>query len=123
VPHKYSDRARRCSGIVTLAMITHGSDAVGRWMAIRLSDGGSDEVLYDTKKAAIDHQLHEQQCAYVSLQPDGMSARAAELFLRFNEGLYDAGYRLADPDTTLHTPVRTENAARIVRAIKRVNKR
>jgi len=91
----YSDAARRCSDLINLHVITGG---VSRWVAIRLSDGGSDGVVYDTRKDAVRHQLHETLCAYVCVPPDGMTPKAAESFLTFNRNVYDAGYRMTDPD-------------------------
>lgn len=92
---RYSDAARRCSDIVRQAIVDKHA---GKWFAVRLSDGGSDGVPYDTKGDAVNHQLHEQQCAYVKIPVDDMTPRAADLFLRVNRQLYDAGMRLADPE-------------------------
>lgn len=91
----YGDDAVRCSEIVNTAVV---NDFAGFWLAIRLSDGGSDEIAYATKRDAIRHQLHEQQCAYVRIPPDGMTPKHAEAFLRVNRQLYDAGLRIVDPD-------------------------
>jgi hypothetical protein len=71
------------------------------WVAIRLSDGGSDGVAYDSKQDAVRHQLHEQQCAYFSFRtaPNGFrTAKEAAMFLEFHRQAYDAGMRLVDPD-------------------------
>jgi len=89
------DAARRCSDIVRQAIV---DGHAGRWLAIRLSDGGSDRVPYESKAHAVRHQFHEQQCAYVRVPVDDMSPRAAESYLRVNRALYAAGMRLADPD-------------------------
>lgn len=105
---KYSDAARRCSETINAKLTFHGWSAVGRWVAIRLSDGGSDGVLYDTKADAVRHQLHEMQCVYVCITGDGMSPAAAESFLSTNRKLYEAGMRLSDPDTMVHLPNRKE---------------
>lgn len=94
----YSDEARRCSEAVNIHLQTQGHWAIGRWVAIRLSDGGSDMVMYDKKADAVRHQLHEFQCAYVCIPPHGMSAKDAEGFLRVTRHMYDKGVRLADPD-------------------------
>lgn len=91
----YSDAARRCSDLVRQAIVDRN---VGRWLAIRLSDGGSDGIAYDKRSDAVRLQLHEQQCAYVKVPADDMSPRAAERFLAINRELYDAGFRLADPE-------------------------
>lgn len=102
----YSDAARRCSDVINTHVAVHKFGAFGKWAAIRLSDGGSDGVMYDTKADAVRHQLHETQCAYVRIPLDGMSAREAEIYLEFNRKLYDAGMRMSDPET-LHLPQTT----------------
>lgn len=99
--HRYSDAANRCSDVVRLAIV--GGD-VGRWVAIRLADGGSDGQTYETRRDAIRHQLHEKQCAYVMVPPDDMSPKSAETFLNFTRQCYDAGMPIADPDGEIHTP-------------------
>lgn len=100
----YSDAARRCSDAVNLALIGQAG-AAGRWIAVRLSDGGSDGVLYDQKSDAVRHQLHESLCAYIKIPPDGMTPRLAEVFLKFNRQLYDAGMRMQDPAAHAETPL------------------
>jgi hypothetical protein len=91
----FGDAAVRCSDIVNVAVV---NGFAGFWLAIRLSDGGSDEIAYATKAEAIKHQLHEQQCAYVKIPPDGMQPKHAESYLRMNRALYNAGMRITDPD-------------------------
>ena len=114
-----ADRARRCSEAVTLAFLGQGNGVVGRWLAVRLSDGATDGNVYDTKRDAIRHQLHEQQCAYLCIPREGMTVKQADTYLRFTEGLYQAGYRLADPDQHMHMPTQREHFAPALRAIKR----
>jgi len=92
------DVARRASDQIRLHLLANFERAIQSWVAIRLSDGGSDGILYDQKAQAVRHQLHEYQCAYAKITPDGMSPRVAEVFLRFHRNLYDHGFRLADPD-------------------------
>lgn len=92
---QYSQAAHRASGIVR-ELIAEGRD--GEWVALRLSDGGTDGVVYAERADAVRHQLHEQQCAYLFIPPDNFSARSAENFLKHHRQMYDAGYRLADPD-------------------------
>lgn len=103
----YSDAARRCSDIINLHVVTGNW---GRWCAIRLSDGGSDGFTYDTKADAVRHQLHEKQCCYVYIPPDGMSPKSAEIFMSINRKLYDAGMPLAHPDVDIHAPQQTIDA-------------
>lgn len=98
------DRAKNCYD--TIMQLVHDIDVDTRmfahaWVAIRLSDGGSDGQLYDKKQAAVRFQLHEMQCAYFSFRfaPNGFSsAKEAAIFLAWHEAAYDAGMRLPDPD-------------------------
>lgn len=114
-----ADRAQRLSDAVTLAILGQGRGVVGKWVAARLSDGGTDGNVYDAKEQAIRHQLHEQQCAYICIPMDGMTVRQADTYLRFTEGLYASGHRLADPDNHLHMPARREAIAPMLRAIRK----
>ena len=93
----YSDEARRCAEAVNLHVSVDPIGSIGRWVAVRLSDGRSDGNLYDTKADAVRHQLYETQCAYVCVPPGGMPVADAQVYLRAMRQLYDAGYRLADP--------------------------
>jgi hypothetical protein len=81
----------------TIALHVIGGN-VGKWVALRLEDGSSDGIPYDTRREAIQHQLHEQLCCYVKVPPDGMLAEHALRFILINRALYAQGYRLADPD-------------------------
>lgn len=98
----YSDAARRCADIVTLATL---AGHVGDWVAIRLSDGGSDGAHYPSKGVATRHQLHESQCTYVKVPPDGMTPRSAEVVLSFYRRAYEAGFRQSDPDAHTSIPL------------------
>lgn len=98
---QHFDTARRASDAIRLHLLANRDQTIHSWVAIRLSDGGTDGVLYDTKAQAVRHQLHEYQCAYVYVPADGMPPRVAETFLRFHRHLYDNGFRLADPDKDL----------------------
>lgn len=102
----YSDAARRISDVVNMHLVADPDGARGKWAAFRMDDGGSDGVLYDKKRDAIKHQLHEQLCCYLVIPPSGMSPRQAENFLKFTRALYDNGMRLIDPDSdaSVHIP-------------------
>lgn len=96
-----SDDARRASDIINAYYAYVPWDQLrNSWVAIRLSDGGSDGTLYDSKRDAIRHQSDEFLCAYISLKncPNGVSPLEAERFLAFTRSAYDAGMRLPDPD-------------------------
>ena len=97
----YSDAAKRASDIVNSYITFVPWDELRRkWLAIRLSDGGYDGNLYDSKRDAVRHQLDEFLCAYVCFKnlQGGSKPSEMELFLKFNRDAYDAGFRLPDPD-------------------------
>jgi hypothetical protein len=96
-----SDSARRFRDIVNGYVVSWDRDElIHKWIAVRLADGGTDGVLYDSKRLAVYHQLDEFLCAYVSFKnlQSGISLGEAEIFLRFNREAYDRGFRLPDPD-------------------------
>ena len=93
-----TDSAKRCADIVTLHAV---AGSAGKWCAIRMADGGHDGTVYDTRADAVRHQLHEQLCAYVLIPPGGMQPSEARAFLGYHRALYDAGFRLPDPETVV----------------------
>ena len=91
----YGDAAVRMSDIINVA---YENGYIGFWVAIRLSDGGSDEIAYATKADAIKHQLHEQQCCYVKIPLTAMTPKIAHSLLKVHRAVYNAGFRVTDPD-------------------------
>lgn len=106
------DAALRCSDIVRQAIV---DGSAGRWVAIRLSDGGTDGIRYERRSDAVGHQLHPVQCAYVKVPLDDMSPKAAESFLRVHRSVYDAGHRMDDPEREFIPPTLIEDAERFIR--------
>lgn len=98
----YSDEARRASDIVNLHLLADPSGNTGRWVAIRLSDGGSDGTVYDCKCDAARFQLHETQCVYVQILPNGLSAKDAHILIRMYRDMYDKGWKMPDPPCLRH---------------------
>lgn len=97
----YTDAAKRMCDIINNAILNKDWDTISHsWVAIRLSDGGSDGVLYESKLDAVRHQLHEMQCAYVALRNlrAGTNPIECQRYLDYNRKAYDAGFRLPDPD-------------------------
>jgi hypothetical protein len=85
------------NGLVTFTPIWELSS---KWVAIRLSDGGYDGNLYDSRDDAISHQLDERFCAYVAMQSMLQGAKPLDcaIFLEFHRQAYDAGMRLHEPE-------------------------
>lgn len=127
----YSDAAKRASDIVnSYVTFTPHDQLIRSWLAIRLSDGGYDGNLYESKREAVRHQLDEFLCAYVCLKnlQGGSTPREMEIFLKFNRDAYEAGFRLPDPDdvmggrevlmtSNLHDYYRNELNRQLVRAV------
>lgn len=110
------DRAKRASDIVNEKRESLDWQTLKYgWIAIRLSDGSSDGVVYDSKRSAVRHQLHEQQCAYIAFKNliGGASVNDMLRFLRFVTNAYDAGMRLPDPDALDGGPDLAPTAPRI----------
>lgn len=112
-PTQTLDIGRRAHDVISLHVI---GGNVGKWVALRLADGGSDGIPYDTRRDAIKHQLHEQLCCYVKVPADGMPADHALRFILINRALYAQGFRLADPDMPGEPiyPMTDEEATRII---------
>ena len=91
-----SDEGRRLAEAHNIALLAGG---VGRWIAVRLSDGGTDGVIYDTRADAIRHQLHERQCYYCQIQPGPMTPRSGTRVIKGMREIYASGkVDMAAPD-------------------------
>lgn len=98
--NEWPDRTKRAWDCLLEALQKFGDDAAGYWIAIRLSDGGSDGVIYPSKQHAVAKQIHERQCAYICIHPfNEMSISDIHRYLRINEQIYDQGGRLEHDGT------------------------
>jgi hypothetical protein len=96
---QHSDAAKRFCDTYNLHKIGAGKASLGKWIAVRLSDGTSDDTLYDDKLAAVTHQHHNEQLyAFVCIAPPSMKVCDAEVLIRTHRKMYDAGMRMTDPD-------------------------
>lgn len=96
------DAGKRMSDTINLHL-TFGKreDLIEKWLAFSLADGSSDNTLYDSKRDAVRHQMHEMQCHYASfraLSPGGVRPYDCTVVLQFTRDAYKAGFRLPDPD-------------------------
>jgi len=95
---QHSDAAKRFCDTYNLHKIGAGNASLGKWIAVRLSDGTSDDTLYDDKLAAVTHQHHNEQFyAFVCIAPPSMKVCDAEVLIRTHRKMYDAGMRMTDP--------------------------
>src|ERR1700753_1518319 len=94
-----SDAGKRLSDAYNLHRIADPEGSIGKWFAARLTDGSSDNVLYDSKSEAVRHQHHnEMYFVYVQVGPWQMMPSMADSFLNTHRRMYDKGIRLADPN-------------------------
>jgi hypothetical protein len=86
------DAAKRLSDYVNNVCVFQPLDVViNSWIAVKLSDGSTDGVLYDTRREAVKHQQYEKQCMYLSLRqaPGGMEVQAAYALLKLHRDAYN----------------------------------
>jgi hypothetical protein len=96
----HTDAARRMADTFNLHRMADQYGAINRWIAVRLSDGTSDHTLYDTKSECVRHQHgNEQWYSFIKIVPTTMNVCEAEVKLRTDQRMYDAGFRMADPDS------------------------
>lgn len=102
----HTDAAQRVYDTYHLHRTADIHNAVGNWFAAALSDGRSDGQIYPSKKAAIRHQHHnEMYYTYIQITPANMSVCAAEAMLTVARRMYDAGFRMTDPDDQRREPI------------------
>jgi hypothetical protein len=101
LPAFVPDDAKRFADIVNGYVAFVNPDELHRkWLAVRLSDGGTDGTLYDSKRDAVRHQLDEFLCCYFSFRNcmNGISPSDAQRYMEYNRLLYKGGARMPDPD-------------------------
>jgi hypothetical protein len=92
-----SDAGKRAADAVNIHRSAIGDDAVNKWVAVNLSDGSSDGVLYFSQSDAVSHQSNEFTCAYVCIPPELADPYEMGIYMRTVRQLYDKGFRLTDP--------------------------
>lgn len=103
----HSDAAMRVYDTYHLHRTADIHGAIGSWFAAALTDGTSDGHIYPSKKSAISHQHHnEMYYTYIQITPANMTVCSAEAMLTVARKLYDAGFRMTDPDDMRREPVK-----------------
>lgn len=100
------DAARRMRDILALHQVALTTDELiaGRYVAIRLADGGSDGQVYDTRADAIRAQANSpSRCLYLRVPLERLNASACDTLLWYVRGCYDSGAR-EDPAHALMVP-------------------
>lgn len=102
---RWPDRTRRAYEAINLHYQALGNEASGKWVAVRMSDGGSDNILYDTKDQAVHFQLHMHQCMYVCLPPSGQMTMA-EIHRLFELNEHADREERENPHLQIRLPIR-----------------
>lgn len=91
------DAAKRMRDVIALHQVALSNDELmlGRFAAVRLSDGGSDGTAYESIVEAIRFQLHETLCGYFRIPPNPArwGEAVCDSLLWYVRTRYDAGYR------------------------------
>lgn len=114
-PWRDREAAKRLYGTFALHRVALTTDEIfaGRWLAIRLGDGGSDNTAYDSHGAAVASARNApSRCFYPRVTLDSISERECDFMLWYVRRVYDNGYR-ADPAHELMMPTRVEDLNRI----------
>jgi hypothetical protein len=96
---EHSDTAKRLSDTYRLHRLADPIGSIGHWFAAAMSDGRSDNVLYDTRRECVTHQHHDEvYYTFIQIIPSDMNHCQAESHLIGVRKLYDAGIKLTDRD-------------------------
>lgn len=106
-----SDAAKRFADIVRLhqRVLTRDEIIARRFIAVRLADGSSDGVVYDSRVAAIAGQRNSpSRCAYFQIPLERWSDATCDSLLWYVRSVYDSGFR-EDPASQLVISNQLEN--------------
>lgn len=90
------DAAKRFADTIALHQTVLSRDELiaKRYIAVALSDGSTDGVVYDTRNDAMRHQKgHPALYLYFQIPFERLSVHACDSLLWYVRGVYDAGYR------------------------------
>lgn len=105
------DAARRFAEIVALhqTVLTKDEILAKRFIAVRLADGGTDGVCYDTRESAILASGNSpSRCGYFQIPLERWSAATCDTLLWYVRANYDSGFR-EDPSHQLIISNNLEN--------------
>src|SRR6266498_2194640 len=96
-PVEITDDAKR---IVDMYALHQVAGMIGKWMAVRYSEGSSDGIAYDSWKDARAHQptFYQDLVFPIQIQHDSLSLDGAQRILNYWRKCFAAGFRAPDPD-------------------------
>jgi hypothetical protein len=107
------DTAKRAQDTLLLhqTALTKDELMAGRYAAIRIADGGSDNTVYTSREEAVRHQKNNaSRCFYPRIPLERLPIEAVDVLIWYARKVYDAGHR-EDPAfaQTLIIPNTLEN--------------
>ena len=102
---------KRMADILALHQMNLSTDEIlrGRFVAIRLSDGGSNGHVYENRSDAIQDQHNSlSRHAYIQIPLERLSPETCCVLLWYQRSVYDAGHR-EDPAHALIVPNNIED--------------
>lgn len=88
----HSDAAKRCADSVNLVIAAEGTEAVGKWLAVKVADGSCDLTVYPSQDAAVrSMRPYEREYCYTRVPRQWMTLCEAESWIRMNRMRYQAG--------------------------------
>lgn len=116
-PEEWADASKRVSDEMRLHI---SMGMAGQWAAFALADGSSDHKTYPSKADAVKaHGSNSDRFMYVKIPMDDMPPEHAMRFLMINRQLFEAGFKLTDPDTGIVMPQNREDMAKAVALLSR----
>ena len=111
--HKFHDysAAHRMYETIRLHQMALSTDEIiaGRYVAIRLADGGSDNTAYMSRAEAVEYQRNStSRHGYYQIPLESMGPETCDTLLWYVRKVYDAGHR-EDPAHALIIPTRIED--------------
>ena len=105
------DAAKRFADTVALHQLALTKDEIlaRRFIAVRLADGGTDGVVYDSRESAIRAQTNSpSRCGYFQIPLERWSVETCDTLLWYVRATYDGGHR-EDPAHQLVISNQIEN--------------
>lgn len=73
--------------------LSHDEIIAGRFMAVRLADGSTDNTAYESRYEAMKHQPNHHLCFYPQIPPAVITVYVCDTLLWYARKAHDAGHR------------------------------
>jgi hypothetical protein len=115
-PEQYSDEVKRLAYSVTMHSL---AGKAGEWAAYSLQDCTTDNITYPSQNVARRVKWpRDNYFFYIYIPPGGMEMKEAREFLRYARDLYEAGFRLPDPEVPVPTiPLTREDQVKQIKLL------